>query len=476
MLALATVVASCFSVGAGHAAGTVTKWVDHFDTLGPLPGDMPTEPYEIKRGSWDVVDIVDPIDPTQGRRVLRQGSILKTPNEPIVYIRDTSFRNFAVQVTAALIDDCLSCSVGFTFRAPILSDHTADPNNLYLFTAINTGYIGGFPTGKAFMLWKRVGQGYFMLSNKISHTNADLTQPHDYKVIMSGGRIEAYVDGRLIIEHRDKPSGDTPTNSDPFPGLPFDEGAIGLRTSAGRAWFDDLIVIADDAYEGRSALVDSYLDLGVGGEVKKGAGGTVSRIAGLDRTRTIDTGYVYDDMRFDEGLVRTLGGEGFEAGASLQTFVDANQTVVSRARINRLSAVFADPTNQVSVLVEGVKIDATATASCEGTTSRVDLARSEFMVTIAGDGSRPDTVIGPFSLSSSYPPNSLLYTLPGTVQVIAHRYRATTEPQRVETSALAIIFPGSEIEGANGARAPDQVISIGSVVAGRYCIPDLELT
>ena len=110
-----------------------------------------------------------------------------------------------------------------------------------------TGYQPLFPTGKAFMLWKRIARGYYLVDTRIASTYLNLRDPHDYKVIMTGGRILCYVDGRLVIEYTDIPSPDEQTKDARLPGVPSDSGLVGLRSTGARVWFDNFSVVGRDA-------------------------------------------------------------------------------------------------------------------------------------------------------------------------------------------------------------------------------------
>lgn len=484
-LAVLALTVGLTSVGPSSAVTRPTSFRDSFDTLGPLAGVKPSDPWEIKRGDWEVVDLADLGHPTRARRVLRQNSTAGTPKEPVVMVRNAAFRSFTVQVTAAMLDSTPASSVGIVFRSPILEDSTADPSNLYLFSAINTGIITGFPTGRAFALFKRVGEGYFMLDNKIAHTWADLTQPHDYKVVMEKGHIQAFVDGRLVIEHTDIPSGDQPTKADPFPGLPFHAGSVGLRTSAARAWFDDFVIVADDAYEGRANAVEAHASGPLPTDGRSGTEHTLTNELDSHGLNLLDTGFVYSDEDYDTAIVQPFQDGSLEFGASLRTH-NEDDRAVSTARLLRFHGQVTGPTGNTTVEIDAAKIDTTVTASCDDTTSQVDLARTTITVTLGGPGA-PETTIGPFPIASRYNPNTILYEQAGFVQIIAHRTRATTMPHRVETSALTIRFPQNEIDTPeinvagnrilprqDIARGPVIEVDIAQAVAGRYCSPMVE--
>jgi len=482
MLAFVALAVVVSSAAVSPATSYPYKFVDGFNTLGPL-ASSPSDVYEVVRGAWEVVDLQDLLTPTP-RRVLMQSSLAATPKEPVVFIRDRVFRTMSVQVTGALLEERFASSLGIVFRAPVLEDGTADPDNLYLFSA---QYVGPSvsETGRTFMLWKRVTQGYFPLTTKIAPTWMDLTQPHQYKVTMEKGHIQAFVDGRLVIEHTDVPSGDVPTQTDPLPGLPFDAGSVGLRTSNGAAWFDDLIVVSDDAHEGRANVVDVFAEYGIGGQTKRGIGLQTSNELMQRGLPGADTGFVYETGDHDTAVVRPFEGSGFSLGASLRTSA-AGDLVTSTSRIMRMAAEVTDPSGMVTVRIDAAKIDTTVTANCKRTTSDVSLARTELTISLGGEGA-PDTTIGPFPIASSYGPNTVLFERAGLVRIIAHATRASTLPPRVEATALRIEFPGGQartddvivggariLPGQNLGSNPALRIDIGNAVAGRYCSPKIE--
>jgi hypothetical protein len=263
---LAVAALALTAVNVGEAAERPQEFRDSFNTPGPLQGTLPTHPWDIRNGVWTVTDA----DLTSGNpansanRVLVQSSRGSTPTEPLVFVRGQSFREVTAEVTIAFMDPVdrfgtltPGASAGIVVRSPV-DEGRADSDNFYLFQAFATGIRRDSPTGQQLGLFKRVARGYEPLSTQLIPTWTDLTQPHRYKVVMGRGRIRAYFDGRLVIDHTDIPSRDLPDETDPFPGLPFDQGAAGLRTSLSRAWFDDFVVVGNDAYEGRAFVSDLY--------------------------------------------------------------------------------------------------------------------------------------------------------------------------------------------------------------------------
>lgn len=464
--------------GFGAAHAPTNGFFDSFEQTGPLPAN-PGDEYEIKSGSWVVGDIGTLTLPGTGsiaqagtRRVLLQQSRLSTPNEPVVFIRGREFREFTAQVTAALIDDIPGASIGLVFRAPVHDGVIADPDNLYLFSAERTGIVGPFTTGQAFVLWKRVAGGYYMLHTKIANTRFDLTQPHEYKVVMHGGHIQAFVDGRLVIEHRDVASGDQPTLSDPFPGLPFDRGAIGLRTSVARAWFDDFTVIGNNAYEGRANAIEVFAEHGVDvSGVRDGAGLQLTNVVGVT-----DTGFRYHDHDgFDDAVVEPFdpfASERFSGGMDLRT-QGIDGTTVSTARLGGVNIVLIDPTRRLTIQITGNAVVQRATASCSTTTSKLSIDDGVISVSFDSDGLGgvpPQETT--HELDNGYAPNTKIYESPGQVTIFAHSRVASPTTKRIEASALRIILPDQAASvGAlsSGQRVPNSEITIGNVVAARYC-------
>lgn len=464
--------------GIGGAHAPTNGFSDSFDTLGPLAASA-GDHYEIKAGQWRVTDVASlnlpglgPITQSGPRRVLVQEARTAPPHEPMVVVRGREFREFTAQVTAALIDDLPSASVGLVFRSPVLEDGTADADNLYLFAAANTGIVGPFTTGQAFLLFKRVGNGYFMVTNKIANTRFDLTHPHDYKVVMSGGHIQAFVDGRLVIEHVDRPSGDQPTEADPFPGLPFDRGTIGLRTSAARAWFDDLVIVGRDAYEGRASAIDVFAEVGVDfSGMRDGAGVQLTQIS-----RAADTGYRYHDHDgFDDAVIGPIdpfASERFNGGMDLRTRGVDGETI-STARLAGINLLTVDPAGRFTIQITGNGLVQRATASCTGTTSQLSLEDVVVKVDFSGEGVPGLSPQGTsHRLENGYAPNTVIYDAPGQLRILAHALVTSPTTKRIEASALKIIIPDQAAaigSVSTGQRVPNAEITIGNVVAARYC-------
>lgn len=480
--------------GIGGAHPTSTGFSDTYDRLGGLPIG-PNDPYQALSGSWTIVDQSEiPGIPQAGqRRVLMQNSRASTPRagtndplEPMVFLRGRSFRSFTAQVTAALVDNVPTASVCLAFRAPILPNGDPDGSNLYLFCAMKTDIAPPmFTHGRVFALFKRVGRGYYLLTNQIANTWFDLTLPHDYKVVASAGRIQAFVDGRTVIDHTDQATGDLPTDQDPFPGLPFEAGAVGLRTSGARAWFDDFVVSGTPSYETRATIADVYTQ--TGRDLTFGASQTgtqrVSIAVGAQSTRlnrTGDTGFQYHDHDFDETTLRPAAGPGGQpsAGATLKTS-GQNGTATATARLFGLAASFIDPLERVSVEFTADALEATATASCTSRSSALNIVNGSITVTITPIDGSPSTRVGPFPLQTTYAPNTVIHSGPN-VQIVVHAQRADIPPNRVEAAVLKVVFPelSQRVGGINigpipipsvDVTPPALEVTIGGVVAARYC-------
>ena len=486
-------------LGSAHAT-TPNGFEDHFDTLGPLAGTDPGDAYEIKSGSWRVVDNPKVAGaPAAGAdRVLEQESRatnVSAGGDPIVFVRNLTWRSFTAQVTAAFLDagstgdPVAGSSVGIAFRAPVHDDGLADADNLYLFTSVVTGVAPGFPTGKGLVLFKRVGRTYYLDDKQVVPTWADLTQPHEYKVTMTQGHIQCFFDGRLVIDRTDVASPDQPTAADPLPGLPIDGGTVGLRTSGARAVFDDFKVYGNDAYEGRAAAIDGLAQYGqrssTAADVRRGAAPSLSQELTAYGANQTDTGFVYHDHAgFDDAIVRpvdnpTVGG-GPLAGAELRT-VGSGDTVTSTARLLGVNLVSTDPTKHVSVTFVASTVETIARANCAGTSSDMNVTDGNVFVQITDVTSGSTQKLGPFPLTFNQDPNTTLVNVPGTVTVIAHARYATDTPDRIEVDALKIVFYNQSqqlgSQGSGAARTPALSVDntpagevvIGRVVAGRYC-------
>lgn len=492
------------SFGPAGAHGAPGAFADSFDTLGPLRCARAIDPYECKAGAWTVVDqpAFEGSTTASSNKILVQGSKDITPNEPMVLLRARSFRSVTIQVTAAYMDVTdvngdppAGTSVGIVFRAPIFGG-IADKDNTYLFSAHVAGVSREFPTGKFYALQKRVGRGYFPLATQapahlLEQTRDNLAEPHDYKIVMGGGRIQAYVDGRKIIDHVDLPSGDQATLQDPFPGLPYDQGAVGLRTSGTRAWFDNFKVAGNDAYEGRASAVNVFSQYGVDGDVKRGEAMSAYETFSKAGTTRPDTGYAYHDHAFDDAVLRPASAPGGEpsVGAALRTSASGD-AVRSELRLSGVSFTFVEPGEKVTVALTADSIEVAGTASCSDRSSVVRLVNAALTVTISGTAPLPDTTLGPFALQPTYAPDTEIAQLGGVYSIVAHptdnvRMGGGTGGNdllnRVDVSALRIVIrdtaptvpsvnlPGNNRTPSGKANTPPITISIGNVVAGRYC-------
>lgn len=483
-------------LGAAHITNSENGFFDSYETLGNLAGSQTTDPYEIKSGTWRITDV-----PTTAgvaalgtSRVLQQDSrATNVTSDPMVFVRDLKFRSFTAQVTAAYLDALSTgdpapgAGVGLVFRAPV-SDGLADRDNLYLFSSVVTGIATGFPTGKGLVLFKRVGRTYYLLSSQVIPTWVDLLRPHDYKVVMTSGHIMAYFDGRLVIEHTDIPSGDLPTTTDPLPGLPFDSGAVGLRTSGARAWFDNFSVVGNDGYEGRANAFDVYASYGqrstnTAADVRRGVVPQSSNLLNSLGSNKLDTGFVYHDHDdFNDAAVRPVdnpGNGGPLAGAEVST-VGSDGSVISTARLLGVNISAIDPTQRLKVTFTASSVETIARASCTGTSSVMNMVAGMLTVEIVNTGDGSSQVIGPFPIQDSYGPNSVIRDQPGLITIVAHYRKASTLPQRVEAAALRIVMPessqgvgamdaGGQRTPSAGTQTPAAEVLVADVVAGRYC-------
>lgn len=486
------------ATGIGVAdTGLPREFRDSFSTPGPLPGTLPGDPWQIVNGVWTITDsaLTDGNPTAAQNRVLIQNSKAATPNEPLAFVRGLSFREVTAEVTAAFLDPTdalgslpLGASVGLVARAPVF-EGKGDPDNLYLFSAFVTGVTRQFPTGKALGLFKRVARGYYLLDTKVVQTWADFTKPHRYKMVVGNGRVRAYFDNRLVIDHTDIPSGDIPTTTDPFPGLPFDQGTVGLRTSGTRAWFDDFVVVGNDASEGRAGIMDLYTQLGEGQQARRGDSLTLSNSLQNLQLNRLDTGFRYSGDTMDAVAVRALENpfaSGSEFGATARTRTKGN-AVVSTVRFGGGELKLREPINASMTLTLVSKVvEVEATASCATRGSSMSFTDASLMIEIVDDPVLPNMVIGPFPLRTSYPPNTVIYERAGVMSIVAHPQSLSSAPSRVEAGALRVIIPeGGAVEAQQGnynlpgvttVRTPGAIVPtppldlvIAPVTAGRYC-------
>lgn len=481
----------------GVASGMAQEFRDSFNSPGPLPGTLSSHPYEIKNGVWTVTDadIRSSNPATASNRVLVQGSKAITPNEPLVFVRGHSFREVTAEVTFAMMDPLdqfgtlpPGASAGIVVRAPI-DQGVADPDNFYLFSAFSTGVLPQYPTGKALGLFKRIARGYELLDSQVVHTWADLTRPHRYKLVMGRGQIRAYFDNRLVINHTDIPSPDYKTPSDPFPGLPFDQGAVGLRTSATRAWFDDLVVVGNDAYEGRAYAGDVYTQFGESTQARRGDAVTVSQLGQTYGASRLDTGFTYGASSVSSAAIRAMQNPfnpDAEFGATINTS-SKNGAAVSTVRLAGGEIFVQEPMNRsISATLVSKGVESVATASCDAASSRVVFTDSSLTVRISNDPVLPDMTLGPFPLATEYAPNTIIYERAGVISIIAHSSLVTAAPRRVEAAALRISIPDggviyqqpvdTQIPNVTTVRTPGAGVpipplemTIAGVTAGRYC-------
>lgn len=467
---------------------------DSFDTPGPLAGTKVSDPWQVSGGDWLVVPQTGQDAPALGDQnyVLLQNTKTATPTEPIAFVRGRVYRELTAEVTGAFYDQpsqplgdpAPNSSLCLTFRAPI-TEGIADRDNLYLYCAQVTGVSNDTPTGKMLVLFKRVGRSYFILANQIVHTWTDFNRPHNYKVVMGAGRIQAYFDGRLVIDHTDRASGDVPIPQDWFPGVPFESGAVGVRTSSARAWFDNFKVVGNDASEGRAAAVTTFAEFGNSNpQVRRGTSVDPLSAGKQFGTPTLDTGFVYHDHdSFDDAAMRSIdnpnGGQP-SVGANIRV-AGSNGTTTASVSLSGVNSGLVDPNGIVQVLLDAGSVDATASASCTKTSSAVAFGRATVTVVIKGSelktptGGRPlpDTVIGPIPLLSGYAPNTVILSgnTPMRYEVLAHAVTTMTAPRRASVSALRISVQTTPIaeQQFRGTFTPGLEINVGHVVASRYC-------
>jgi hypothetical protein len=478
------------TTGLAHVTTDDNGFADSFDsyTPGPLPAFRTSDRWQVSGGTWNVTSqtgmdaaIIGP-----SNKILVQTSNATSPDDAIAFVRALDFREVTAQVTAAFVapanaqpgqDPPTHSTLCVVFRSPI-TDNVADRDNLYLFCAIVTGVTTFSPTGKGYQLFKRIGRTYFPLTNKLSPTWDDLYRPHQYKIVMGGGRIQGYVDGRLVIEHTDIANGDLPTPTDQFPSLPWESGAVGVRTSAAAAWFDDFIVVGNDAADGRAAALTTFAQYGnPQANSRRGLAVEASNLTTrYDVAAWPDTGYVYHDHDpfSDENVAPFSLPGGPTMGAELSV-KGADGVTTATARLGRVRMSFSDPGNRITIIIDANVIEATATASCDATGSTMALDAGEITIIERGiDTAIPDKTIGPFTLNETYGPNTLIRgsSNPVPFAIIAHVKAPSSQPHRVLVSALRISIPegpAQPVPGGPTVMVPGLNVDIAPVAAGRYC-------
>lgn len=438
-------------------------------------------------------------------RVLVASQMQGPPLDPLAFVKK-AFGNFVAQVQAAFVPDSQgrignNSGIGIAFHAAI-DPNTGfiDRNNLYLFTSINTTpNARTFPTGHAFMLFKRAQGTYYMAAPPVN-TYLDFSNRllHTYKVGMSGGRIQAWVDGLQIFDIVDSPGADTIPGGYSMPGPPIVSGAVGLRTSMTGALFDDLFIVASPAYEARSTVLNVYGK--VGSQTVVSAAGTQMPLGTEQVARGGDSGWQYHDHDFTSGTNGpSLGGPAQAAFASISTSGQDGITT-SSAQVTGITGFFSDPAMKTFVSISADVVKAVATAACAGTNSLVDVVNFTYDV-LSYQNSQPDPAhpteepmirqgnvtrfnvppetnafdpansVGPLPTVGPVDPNSALASgIP--VRITLHSRRVSTDPQRVEAAAIRITFLAQNTT-VNNVSSPANVvadIAIGDAIAGKLCV------
>ncbi|MFN2613755.1 MAG: hypothetical protein ABR552_02915 [Actinomycetota bacterium] len=463
---------------------------DNFESYGTgaLPAFRTSDPWQIAGGSWNVVTQSGQDAPIVGtaNHILVQSANAVTPNDAIAFVRAMDFRELTVQVTAAftsianqqpLTDPTINSTLCIAFRSPI-TDGIADRDDLYLFCAIVTGVQPWSPTGKGYELFKRVGRSYFPLTSKLTPTWDDLFRPHDYKVVMGGGRILGFVDGRQVIDFTDLAAGDQPTPTDPFPFLPWESGAVGVRTSAASAWFDNFVAVGNDASDGRAAAVTAWSEYGnPASNSRRGFSAELSNVALREGLNAYpDTGFVYHDQDpyTDSNISPVELPGGPTMGVDLEVR-GADGVTTSVARLGHVDLSFTDPGNRVTVMLQADAIESTSTATCDETHSTMSIDNGTLTIIEHGvDSSVPDKTIGPIPLNETYPENTHLKESQNPIPftLMAHVVDKTLEPHRATVSAFRIMIPEGLVQlpvGSSSFMMPGLQIDIAQVAAGRYC-------
>jgi hypothetical protein len=403
------------------------------------------------------------------------------PLDPIAFVKK-SFGNFVAQTQAAFDGGVPNNSgIGIVFHAA-MDPNTGiiDRNNLYLFTSINTTPNSKtFPTGHAFMLFKR-NEGTYYMAAPPKHTYVDFSAGslHTYKVGMSGQRIQAWVDGIQMFNIEDTSGPDPIAGGYSMPGAPIVLGAFGLRTSRTAALFDDVFVIGSPAYEARAAATSVYGKLGLETGFNTVAGGIP---AGVEKMLSGgDSGWQYHDHDFSNTVSGpSLNGPSPVAAAVLGTS-GADGTTTSGAQVAGIAGMFSDPDMKTFVSISADVLKAVATASCTGTNSKVDVVNFTYQVlsfqTTQSDPAHPteepSVQQGSITRLNAPPETNVLdpnSTGPSSpVKITLHSRKVSTDPQRVEAAAIRITFLASPSStGTPGNIEAD--VAIAHSIAGRLC-------
>lgn len=417
-------------------------------------------------------------------------------NEPIAFVKQ-SWSNFVFSTQAAY-DRIVppTSGVGMVFRAGVDPNTGAiDRNNLYLFTTINIFLPRSFPTGHAFMLWKRVAGSWFQAAPPIhSYVDFSNSRLHTYKVAMTGSRIQAWVDGLQVLNVEDTPGSDAQPGGYQMPGPAYATGAVGLRTSGTAALFDDVVIAGAPAYEARAAAVNMYGQAGLDSSHRSGNAQIGDVPLGLEETLAGgDGGWQYHGHDF---LAETGGAVASgPLGTALLHTDGTDGTTTSSAQLAGLAGVFTDPNGRTTVTITADLIRARATASCIGTSSTVDVVNlnwevvsrdqndepyvNQGNVTRLGAGPntnllQPSNTVGPLPSAGPVDPNGAFSSSP--VRITLHSRRSTNAHQRVDVAAIRITF----FQRTSGNLPPPNEstpgivvadVALGNVVAGRLCEP-----
>lgn len=418
-------------------------------------------------------------------KALRQKSTATGANDPIAFVRNGNWQNMAVEVRAAFDGPSQDSGIGIVFRAPVdPNTGIADRNNFYLFTSTaQVPHPELCPTGRCVAVFKRVGGAYFLAAIKPTFLNFVSSngpaESHIYKVVMSGNRIQCYVDGRLMIDITDTPGDDISGTRFAMPGPMFANGTVGLRSSRTRAWFDDFTVMGDSerAYEGRAAAMTTY------GQVGAGSTGAVLQATAAD------TNFHYHDHDFPTGpstegtfIGPTSPGNGFAGGALVKT-TGKDGTTTSSAQLFGFSGTVTQSMpdgTTIDVTMISDTISARAATNCEGTpTTKVELLNFSYLVVVKNAQGLP--LVNEGKVTQVVPPPNTVISDPqsngGYVRIVLNSQRTTTDPKRADVSAIQIDFLQRPLTvGSGGSTLANTGITYASVqlanvVAGRLCMP-----
>ncbi|MCA1832375.1 MAG: hypothetical protein ABR548_00835 [Actinomycetota bacterium] len=423
------------------------------------------------------------------------------PLDPIAFVTK-NIGNFVAQTQAAFDGTVPANSgIGIVFHAAIdPNTSTIDRNNLYLFTSINTTpNPRTFPTGHAFMIFKRNQGTYYMAAPPV-HTYVDFSNStlHTYKVGMSGQRIQAWVDGLQFFDIQDTAGSDTIAGGYSMPGPAIVTGAIGLRTSRTAALFDDLFVVGAPAYEARAQAVNVYgrlgTDTGVNTALLQAPAGTERVITGGD------SGWQYHDHDFTQSISGPAVSGPAPIGAAAIVTSGKDGVTTTSAQLAGITGIFSDPSMKTFVTISADLAKAVASASCVGTNSTVDVVNFTWAV-LSFQHSQPDLAnpteaptvqqgnvtrlnappnmsvldpnnsTGPAPMVGPVDPNTAISGAP--VRITLHSRRTSTDPQRVEAAAIRITFFTDSLSGPNNVRTPGNVladVALGDATAGKLCV------